>query len=53
MRFFDACGVSEKEIEDVWPELKQQLASSQFETFLSRDFFPWRTLMNVISSRLI
>jgi len=45
MRFFESAGVSQAEIAQSWPELQQRLAGPEFETFLSRDFFPWKALM--------
>jgi len=45
MRFFGAAGVTEAEIAADWPELTRRLSSATFETFFSRDFFPWKSLL--------
>ena len=45
MRFFDSAGVTAAQIDAAWPELRRRLASSGFDTFLARDFEPWRTVL--------
>ena len=45
MRFFEAAGVSEADIAAAAPQLQRRLNAADFEKFLSRDFYPWKTLL--------
>ena len=45
MAFFNATGLTEAEIEADWPGLRLRLSPARFETFLSRDFSPWKSFM--------
>lgn len=45
MRFFTAAGVSEAAIDANWPFLAERVNVEAFETFLSRNFFPWKALL--------
>ena len=45
MRFFEVAGVSEGEINAAWPELNARLRSTEFETYLSRKYYPWESFL--------